>query len=283
MQEEPKRHHFVPEMLQKRFLDERGRLHIYNRYNPELGIVPKIPRQNFVKTHLYSTENNDGSKNTAFEHFLSELEYKADNVIEKIVLSARNNIEPNLTNEERSVWHEFLLMQWKRVPDLHKTITTYEELERLIDTELDTICRIAPHRANEAELLRRKIAKRRLMKNIRVGVYANNGNEVMDILRNRGMAILRIDVPRKSFVICSRPVVKLTVNGKSDLRDTESELWLPVSSDIAVGVGDGISQEKLLLMRDEKPIRQLNIAGVGQSSMFGAASPHLVKSLILPK
>ncbi|MBI5131486.1 MAG: DUF4238 domain-containing protein [Rhodopseudomonas palustris] len=70
----PKRHHFVPEMLQKSFVDEAGLLHFYNQRTPEMGVQSTKPGNLHVRTHLYSKILPDGTKDVALELRYAALE-----------------------------------------------------------------------------------------------------------------------------------------------------------------------------------------------------------------
>ncbi|RVD67160.1 hypothetical protein EN751_38275 [Mesorhizobium sp. M4A.F.Ca.ET.029.04.2.1] len=101
----------------------------------------------------------------------------------------------------------------------------------------------------------------------------------MRVLERRGIAILRIVQPKKSFIVGSRPVVKLTAPNRTDLNDPTVEMWLPIASDVAVGAGQGDGKISLHDTVDERPVRQLNIAIAGQSGTIAAGSAALVKSI----
>ena len=49
-------------------------------------------------------------------------------------------------------------------------------------------------------------------------------------------------------------------------------MWLPIASDIAVGVGLGGGNLTFHLVDDERPIHQLNLAIAGQSGTIAAGA-----------
>jgi hypothetical protein len=101
----------------------------------------------------------------------------------------------------------------------------------------------------------------------------------LSALDDRGLAIAVIDIPKKSFVLGSFPVVKLTTPHSSNLRDIRTEAWLPVSSRIAIGLGQAQGTETIIQLNEQSLIRDLNMAIAKQSTMFAAASEQLVRSL----
>lgn len=278
----PKRHHFVPEMLQKRFIDPQGWLHGFTKTQPERGVYRSRPSNLFLETHLYSEIEVDGRRRPDMEHHLSRLEDRADPILRRIVEAARADETPNLTVEEKDLWFLFLMIQWKRVPDLHLAITTDAELSETFDDLIAELREVAPHRGAELDALQQPDAQRRLMQNARVGTLGVASPNVVGALRSRGIAILRVPRPDKRFVLGSRPVVKLTSPGKTDVRHPECEMWLPIADDVAVGLGQGPGREVLLPIGSDH-IRQLNLASALQSSTFASSSPALVRSLARPR
>ena len=63
----PKRHHFNPEMLQRRFTDQEGRLYFYDKRFPEKGIQRSIPKNLFVEQHLHTQFLDSGEKDVSVE------------------------------------------------------------------------------------------------------------------------------------------------------------------------------------------------------------------------
>jgi hypothetical protein len=93
-------------------------------------------------------------------------------------------------------------------------------------------------------------------------------------LPSRGIVVLHITAPGEVFAIGSFPVVRR----KGDLGRTESEVWLPVASDVAIGIGDPANE---ITVRDVEPevILKINQATAVQSSMFAAPFKPLVEAL----
>jgi hypothetical protein len=85
---------------------------------------------------------------------------------------------------------------------------------------------------------------------------------------------MRITTPSKVFAIGSLPIIRI-----GNLRDQSSEAWLPISSDIAVGMGNTRGREVLILLDDPQMIEAFNRATAVQSSSFAAASKPLIESL----
>ncbi|MGR9145664.1 hypothetical protein ACU8MP_25345 (plasmid) [Rhizobium leguminosarum] len=72
--------------------------------------------------------------------------------------------------------------------------------------------------------------------------------------------------------------MKLTPAGITDLRDARVELWLPIASDVIVGVGL-YDRTELLIPFNTAQVRNQNEASAKQSRQIVGRSSALVKSL----
>ena len=149
----------------------------------------------------------------------------------------------------------------------------------MVEEIIDELRVAAPHRLAEIQRLATPEAKARTVRNVRVQSLQQFSAKVISVLERRGIAVLRITAPNKTFIIGSRPVVKLTGKGRTDLNDPSVEMWLPLASDIAVGAGRGDGSISLHLAQNGDPVRQLNLAIAKQSTMIAAGSAALVRSI----
>ncbi|WP_293482585.1 DUF4238 domain-containing protein [Phenylobacterium sp.] len=279
----PKRHHAVPEMLQKRFVDGEGCLHAFDRRRADGAVFRTRPANLFVHGHLYRRTEADGATDTVAEAWFSDLESATDPIIEKIVTAARQGRKPALTPVEFETWLMFFFMQWKRVPDLHLTTVTDAEVEETFDELIAELRQKHPHRAAEIDKVNTPQNRRRMAQNARVDALLRGGDEPLTLLRLRGLGVAKVTARGKSFVVSSRPVVKLTHPGRTHLLDPSCEMWLAVAPDVIVGLGPGPGEEKLVGIGDPAVIRDYNEACVNQSTVFASASAPLVRSLAKPR
>ncbi|MBY5329941.1 DUF4238 domain-containing protein [Rhizobium leguminosarum] len=275
----PKRHHYVPEMLQKNFVDEDDRLWTFDSRNRERGVWRSSYENLFLEGHLYSYIHPDGTKDPSLEKSFSELESEAAPVTRKIIDAARRGSCPELTTAERLTWDVFFYQQWRRVPDLFASLMTVErhrdEVERILD-ELERAGRRLTNQ--ERSDLLDPHALKRMRRNLRVAALKTGSDNVLEVIGARGIVIGRVDNFKKSFVLGSRPVVKLTPAGITDLRDARVELWLPIASDVIVGVGL-YDKTELLIPFNTAQVRNQNEASAKQSTQIVGRSSALVKSL----
>jgi hypothetical protein len=273
----PKRHHYVPEVILKRFTDDDSWLHIFSK---RTGSLRRSRISNaFCEGHLYSEIDETGGKNPRVELELSWLENVIDPILSKFEEAARTGKPPRLNDADLLTWRYFFIVQWRRVPDLHQTVATDEESEAELHKILDELGQKYPNRAAELAAMRHPDEIRRTVRNARVSGVTEVSARVMNAMETRGLAVLAITAPSKSLVIGSRPVVQLGFRDGLQLMDEATEMWLPISSKVAVGVGTRTERETIYFLRDHAAIRHLNLAVARQSTEFASRAPALIESI----
>lgn len=276
----PKKHHFVPQMLLRRFCDEDGRLWYYSKRAPHIGIASGTPQALFYEKHLY-TSDEGGVRDTSLESYFSQLESEANTIIEKICTAARARRLPGLTVQEKKVWDLFFYFQWKRTPDFINSTTSYADFEEsLAESVAEFEQRIRPLTDKERERILSEAGKERLRKNVRVKVIGNPGAEVQTVLNNMGIGVVVIRKINKSFVIGSSPIVKLTPPGETRLGQPNVEVWLPIAPDVAVCAVPGKGREIVMTLNDFQWLRAINAAIFLESTLIAGRSEALIKSLV---
>ncbi|MGH6910604.1 MAG: DUF4238 domain-containing protein [Phenylobacterium sp.] len=277
----PHRHHFVPRMLQKHFVDREGWLYAARRCNPTPEIFRGRPDTLFFERHLYSEIEEDGRRVPRTEGRLAGLEDLAAGLFERILTAARAGRPPDLTSDDLDLWYLFLTIQWKRAPDMRNSQEGQAMADDVFRSTIDRARAHFPHQSDEIDRLSTPGQRARLIHNARLSALGVTEG-VLDALRSRGMAVLRVAQPNKQFVLASRPVVKLTSPGKTHLRHPECETWLAIAPDVAVGLGLGAGRVSLHPVSAEN-VRHINLAVASQSSMIASASPPLIRSLLRPR
>ncbi|MDE0463423.1 MAG: DUF4238 domain-containing protein [Caldilineaceae bacterium] len=276
----PKNHHYIPQMLLKRFANQEGKLYVYDKDHPDKGVQKKDPRKTFVRRHFYSQEEEDGTRDVSVEtQFLAPLESDASLVIEKIVNAARQGQTPGLSSDEKDIWVKFSYNQFVRVPEMRETYK--EKIFQEIRSELDFIGRFRPFTDSELSILDDEETMERLWRNSTIqSVRMTHAKEVFDILSEKriGVAVIRNPKPKRNFVIGSNPVVKLSHPGRSHLSDPTVEVWLPLARDVAVTPCPG-ERDKVVSAND-RHIRAINRSIFEQSTVIAGCSRELIESLL---
>jgi hypothetical protein len=274
----PKRQHYVPQMLLEEFTDTEGWLHWCRLDADDTTVRPARPLELFQKKHLYSIISGTGEKNPGIELQLSRLESDTRPVIRRIVENVRTGRVPELTPAEKHIWYNFFLMQWRRTPEAQQSAASDEDMRAMFDETVAELRSAFPARRAEIDALDTPANRARSIRNARAESVLESGESVIEVLERRGISVLRVTNPGKSFIVGSRPVVKLSVAGQSDLSNPIVEMWLPVASDVAVGVGDATGLITLYPV-DQHGVRRLNVATAMQSGVIAGRSPQLVRSI----
>lgn len=267
-------------MLLRRFTTPEGKLYFFNKDRPN-GVLETSPANLFVEHHLYTYHHVDGRKSTELESAYSQLEGKADTIVEKICGSARTGKLPCLTSDERATWDLFTYQQFKRVPDvLRKIVGKDDYLQWLAASVAEFERTERPLTEEERINLADPAVLERWYKNAMVESLGQIGDEPMEILASRGIAVAVIERQDKSFLVGSYPVAKLTNRSFTHLSHPSTELWLPIASDVAVTPYGPQRKELLVRFSDAKPIRNLNEAIWRQSTIIAGRSRELITSLV---
>lgn len=276
----PKKHHFVPQMLLRRFCDDGGKLWYYTKKAPHIGVASGTPQALFYEKHFYTLDEG-GIRDTSLETYFSQLEGAANAVIEKVCTAARAARQPGLTVQEKTVWDLFFYFQWKRTPDSISSTISYAEFEKsLAESVAEFEQRFRPLTDEERGRILSEAGKKRLRENARVKAIGDPGAVVQTVLNNMGIGIAVIRKPNKSFVIGSRPVVKLTPPGETRLGQPDVEVWLPVAADVAVCFIPGKGEEIVITLDDDKWLRGFNATIHQESTLIAGRSEALIKSLV---
>ena len=273
----PKRHHFVPEVILKRFVDEDGWLHVFSRRDQRTR--PSRPANAFCEGHLYSQIEKDGRKDPKVEIELSWLEGAIDPILNKFEASAHTGKLPNLSEGDLLLWRFFFIVQWRRVPDLHQTVATDEESEAELHQILDEMVQRFPGRSDEIEAMRKPSEMKRTIRNARIQGVPVVSERVLDALSSRSVAVLSIAPTNKALIIGSRPVIQMAFRDGLSLMDEATEMWLPISSKTAVGVGPKGQREIIYHLQDPAAIRRLNVTIASQSTEIASHSAKLTNSI----
>ena len=123
----PRKHHYIPEMLLKRFCGPAGLLWVNNGYKT----YQTSTRDAFEERDLNATYNvapsavgNGYSVNLSYEHeeALSRIEDNAEPAIQQIIEQARRLSPPRLSPKLRNAWKFFYIAMARRTPEAQEEI-----------------------------------------------------------------------------------------------------------------------------------------------------------------
>jgi hypothetical protein len=278
----PKRHHYVPQMLLKRFADAEGRLAFYDKSRPEAGVQTTTPKNLLVQQHLYSKKNRDGSMDGSLEGYYSTLESEAHVLFDKIIAAVLERSIPNIGAGEKDIWDRFLYEQWRRVPDFHDEIMPLSDFARTVSEGFDEFEAKSgrPVTTEERERLGGTAALKTFRNNARVAALTRKSPNVTEAIANKAL-FFGITAPQRSFILGSFPVMKLVPSGTTNnLENPAVEIWLPIHPNVMV-VSAGLKETStghLAAMHMDR-IRGFNESIAKKSTIFAGRSPELIASL----
>ena len=280
----PKRHHFVPRMHLKRFVDESGLLYWFSKRFSEKVVRPSTPAQVFSEKHLYDVFDRDGVRDSSVELALADIEGQANWIIEKIVSTARAGKLPNLTRGEKSFWDRYFCCQWIRVPDAMRASGVSDLLEAEMRDWVADIFRKYESEGHELTsedlvILDDSPGLSRRFHNARAQVVLETPEELLSVIGNKGLCVAIITSSKRSFVIGSNPIVRLAPSGQTHLANPNVEAWLPLAHDVAITPALSRGEEKLMEFSEGRIVRELNEATFKQSTAIAGRSRRLVESL----
>ncbi|KOF22562.1 hypothetical protein AC244_03330 [Ensifer adhaerens] len=256
----PKRHHFVPEMLQKRFVNEQGGLWTYDSRRTENGVRADMPGNLFLEGHLYMHVGKDGVKDVSLEQDFSRLEGLADPLISKMIDATAKNRHPLLTADERVIWDQFFLQQWRRVPDIRNDLMSVEAYRRAIEEAIDEFSKnVRPVSDDEREKYLAADKMKSARNNLHVNTLKSQSPVIRNALAGRGLIFARVVNPRKSLILASRPVVKVTSSTAKLLSDERVHAWLAITPSLAVSPGYYGAGTHIIDLTDDQ-VRLMNLA-----------------------
>ncbi|PNU03246.1 DUF4238 domain-containing protein [Novosphingobium guangzhouense] len=275
MAKEPKRHHFIPQMILRHFADADESLWFWRR---EMEATPPITistKNLFVQKDLYTFVHADGTKDVALEKFFSKLEGVGGPFITRLAAIVRDGKTPDLDAGAWSFWDQFFYYQLKRAPGAIAAYTEQMGFAAKVDTAVAQIRDIYvedgsdPNEPGLAERVRKNA--------IVLAQRAAPSPDVLAAFKALGLAIYRITDPTKSFIIGDVPgaMARFRHPDNSLSRPT---LFLPITWDIALG--QTVKPKGVEVIRvDREQIRRMNVATAARSQVIAGKSGTLLRSL----
>lgn len=276
----PRRHHYIPQMVQRRFAGPDGQLWSFDKRQPERGVVRRPIKRLFQVQHLYTLRRRDGTRDTTTETRLSAIESRAGPVLERVVTDARAGRPTAFSEADRRALVDLFISQHRRAPDLHRRVLIRRTVESIVaDGMAQWEALHGPPSAEERAFLTSAEFIERARREAMVQGAASPLETATPAMLQRGFAVARISVSRRAFLLGSTPFARFMAHGtrRQDLGDPGAELWMPVAWDVAL-CSVGHADYRAFLDVDDARIRKINGAVAGSSTVFASASRDLVEA-----
>jgi hypothetical protein len=271
----PKRHHYVPQFILRQFADDDGQLWFWRRQFKRGEVRKSSTRNLFAEKDLYSLQDGSGKKDVSLEHFFSKQEYTLSLFLEKLKCRVSGELNLEFSNEEWNHWHFFIYYQIIRTPGYIAHVENNAPMKPLIRETIEKYRTEAQINLNEQEL---EQACKRVYKNAIVMAQRREPSlRIQQHSSNAGIVIYVPDDGHKSFVVGDVPGASLPVESGRSTKNNRG-LFLPVSSGIAIGYSAAPKTLKLVrISRDE--LRKMNEAITARSTLIAGKSEQLISSL----
>lgn len=275
----PRRQHYIPQFLLRNFTDSDHRLCYLDQTKANVSIKKPTPKECFRECHLYTSYERDGKRNYSLDNDNTKLESLVSPIIKKILRACRACDEPKLSENEKTILDDFIINLWTRNPDIMKRVGLDDFYNDVVQKTVAGIEARRPLHDSEKELLCSPDRQKQLKQNVKVEALKIGSPKLKEVLDNKGLAIVKIQLPNKSFIIGSYPLARLN---KGHLSEPTVELWLPIAHDIAIApyFDRGIIKVFSINMQG---IRKINMAIARQSSGIAGRSRELISSLARPR
>jgi len=283
MNNRSRRHHIVPQTLQKHFCDDDGQL--WYAKKDEAGRFQRpdqrTPKGAFWQRDYY-TVINDGAKSDEVEReFYGSLDNLIGAVIPKFINCLKHKRPPAMEAElERSmklaVFHMLL-----RTPDFmdHDELAIGHEY---LDGLVDYYDRRPTNKADLNRVLSEKedpSVVRSYGRSIRnEGTLTKHVNSERELMKRK---FKWVAAPLKhSFILSNQICIRIGNGGPNGLNNPESEIWMPISPKFSlVLVCDETGMVPNYSEIDRDLVRSMNLHAAQNSTAIASHSEKLIRSL----
>lgn len=277
----PRRHHYIPQMMQRNFADADLHLWSFDKRHPEHGVVRKPIRRLFRGQHLYTYRRRDGTHDTSTETRLSAIEGRAAPVLARVVADARAGRGAAFSRADHQVLVDLFVAQYRRSPDHHRA-PLYRRA--VADFLAGKWSRWESLYGPVTEEERAILSDERFMLDGARDIIARHAADPLETatatMLQRGFSVARIVVPRRAFILGSTSFTRFMAKGsrREDLDEQGAEIWMPVARDVAL-CSVGRADESSFVELGDAQIRKVNGAMARSSTVFASASRDLVEAL----
>jgi hypothetical protein len=269
---EPKFHHYVTQSHLKNFQGSENCLYYFDSRKPNVPVKHRNTKSIFCKKWDNTAVDKFGKKDFSLEtaHY-GELDNAAPVLFSKLIEACSKKSVPKLTSDDRRTLSRIFYNQFKRSPDVKQGQSIMQCIDETWSTSVERIRDKFP--ATEISELEIPETRKRIIQEATVEAGKQETPEMLEMLDGLSLRISRIADPKNAFIVGSKPVW-------SDLDDGgQLSFWLPVSSEVIVGLDHADAHETFTEINDGNAIRKMNERVAGQSTEIAGRSKELVESL----
>ena len=273
----PKKQHFVPEMLSKRFARPDGKFFFHDRRREDNFIRPTTPANIMHQRYLYSPTDEKGVRDFSLEHRYNRIETAADQLFDRIEQLLDQKIDPVIRGTNRELLDLFIYEQWRRVPDMHERVLTHEGFRSRVETAVaEYEQKYGPLPDGRKMELIESLDRREVLKQIPGRSLKKSSGAVLHAFQDKTPVIVEAPSPAE-FIVGSYNVVK-TSNQTADIRDSSIEVWMAFTPRYAI-VLQGRKDALPHVVAAADHIEVINSAVSAKSSIIASKNSELIVKL----
>lgn len=283
MSNRAKRHHIVPQTLQRPFCDHEGKLWFAEKNAAGTFKEPELrsPNGAFWVRDYYTVLEDDAPSDVIETGFYGNLDNFLGQLIPQFNLRLEASEAPVMDVELQNALKVAIFELIKRTPDFIK-VSDYDVGLEFLEGVLAEEGKGTVTNDRRAEL-RAELDKPHKIKargrDIRVrGSLSRSGN-VEEALKSRSF---RYVVAKKghSFILSNAIAYRIGNGGSNRLQNPESEIWMPISPRFAIAlVADPTKKIPLICESDRDHVREINEYAASQSRSIASHSKKLIDSI----
>ncbi|MEE9347028.1 MAG: DUF4238 domain-containing protein [Robiginitomaculum sp.] len=286
MDNRAKKHHIVPQVLQKQFAIQGDQQRIWrtkreacSRSFQSLG--RKRIAKTFVINDYYTVLENDQRSDLIEREFYAKIDDFLGRILPEIIQILNSGSIPEFSPESLDAIREVTMHMAKRTPDFeeHDDIALGRELVETTLQDLSDQIPLARRKQLEADLTD-DVRLRDKGRDIRVTARIENSQRVNEAL-SQLVPRWAISETKHSFILASRMVYRIGNGGPNGLSNPKMEMWMPITPKIAlVLVRDPGNRIPHRVVDTPDHIRRINEYAVRNSFEVASHSEALLKSLV---
>lgn len=268
-------------MLQRNFLDEKGRIWFWRREFAKEDVRATTPENLFLERDTYSLIDSDGTRDSRVDDEFTKLEGDAADLIQQLLRIVRRGETPTFGDEATwSFWRRFLYYEMKRSPIYMRQRATELGTRAKISQTVAAAALSADAVASElaTRIQRDPSELDRLLGNAVVEAIAQRpSSRLEEAYAGTGLMVFRAP-EKKSFVLGDISFSRAALGFASATSASGQVTFIPIASDVAVGFLDAAGQVAVRTLSSDE-IRKANVAMTAQSQTIAGKSRALLTSL----
>ncbi|WP_170347257.1 DUF4238 domain-containing protein [Ruegeria atlantica] len=278
-----KNHHFLPQVLQRQFLNDQGQIWYAEKGSDGFFLPPESRNtKSAFKIKDYYTVLDDGAPSDIVEKkFYGPIDNYLGHLLTDVNAAFDNGDAPTFSGEALHNIRLFLFETIKRSPefinDYDDTLAGRDFVERMIQDPRGDLDQT--EKARLEELLQDHVELKRYGRDIRVQGMIRRSTKVEAALEDFSVR-WAVSLTHNSFILSSMIAYRIGNGGANGLVNPNMEIWMPVHPKRALVLLRDPKNEIPLVTREHRDhIREINQFAAAKSQSIASHSRKLIESL----